>query len=119
MPTRGYRKGVCDRKVPAPRSIRTHVSQQIFARHAAEADTRNLSFSRLLLEILKAHQNGTRLEAPQAKAFKASDVRELCRIGNNVNQIAYQANLMNLHLVATRAEACLASLDDLLRRLRA
>lgn len=91
----------------------------MFARHAAEADVRVMTYSRLLYEILKSHQAGTRLAIPQAKAFNAADLRALTRIGNNVNQIAHQANLMNLHLVHARAEACLASLEALLRRLRA
>ena len=117
MPTRGYRKGVSDRKMPVPCSLRTHISERMFAKHAAEADTRHLTYSRLLFEILKAHQAGTRLEAPQPRAANSQALRDLCRIGNNLNQIAHQANLMHLPLIERETRDALAQLVATVQRL--
>lgn len=88
----------------------------MFARHAEEATARNLTFSRLLFEIVKAHQAGTRLEAPQARMVDAELKRDICRIGNNVNQIAKQSNEMKLHLIKRKAEMALDELTAAARR---
>lgn len=117
MPTRGYRKGMSDRKVPVPRFVRSRISEAMFARLEAEAEARSLTYSRLLYEILRAHQAGMRLEAPQGRTAQAGTLRELCRIGNNLNQIARQAHVMRLHLIQQEAEDVLAELVAVVRRM--
>ena len=73
--------------------------------------------ARLLRALVEAHVKNGKPQLRQPRSFAAADLRELSRIGNNVNQIAHQANLMLVHVVANRAEQCLAELDKLLRRL--
>ncbi|MCB1512757.1 MAG: plasmid mobilization relaxosome protein MobC [Hyphomicrobiaceae bacterium] len=118
MPTRGYRKGVSDEKQPLVRDLRARVTARTYDAFSALSLARGVTQARLLRAIVKAHVIGARAEIPQPRSFSADDMRELRRIGNNVNQIAHQANLMRLHLVEERALACLDALEGLARRLK-
>lgn len=117
MPRRGYRKGIADTKVPLGRRIHTRLPDTLHADLVADATTRNTDAAKILRQLVRAHYTGHRLELPQPRGANAAALRELARIGNNVNQIAHQANLMNLHLLHADARACLATLNDLARRL--
>jgi hypothetical protein len=117
MPTRGYRKGQSDGKTPRPHLLRCRTSDPTRQALTAEANARALTFSRLIAEILDAHAGSRRLELPHARGITSAAIRELARLGNNLNQIAHQANLMNLHLVATEARAAIAAITDAVRRL--
>ncbi|MEQ1715213.1 MAG: plasmid mobilization relaxosome protein MobC, partial [Hyphomicrobium sp.] len=64
------------------------------ALHAAlidEAAARTLTLSKLANAILAAHVDGQRAALPQRNT-NAAAIRELARIGNNLNQLAKQAN---------------------------
>lgn len=117
MPTRGYRKGQTDRKVPVPRSVRTHISEWEFEQLKADADSRAITLSKLVRALIEAHVDEHRLELPHARGPSCAAIRELARIGNNLNQIAHQANLMNLNLIATEARKAIATITDVVRRL--
>ena len=119
MPSRGYRKGTSDTKEPVPKSVRTHVSAREFARLHAEADSRSVTLSKLLRSLVAAHLTGARLQAPQPRGLSAAALRELARLGNNLNQIAHNANLGRLHLLDADARRCIADIHALARRLAA
>ena len=117
MPSRGYRKGIADDKVPAPRRLHTRLPEMIHVALMADAAGRSLPASRIIRALVVAHYRGHRPELPQARGPGQAALRELCRIGNNLNQIAHQANLMRLHLIERRALDVLDAVNAAARRL--
>lgn len=117
MPSRGYRKGVSDSKVPKPELLRTRVSRATRQSLEADAANRSMTLSRLIGAILDAHVRKSRLELPQQRGPSSGALRELTRIGNNLNQIARQANLMNLPHIEDAAIGTLAAVMAAVRRL--
>lgn len=117
MPRRGYRKGISDAKKPRPALLRCRASAKTDAALRAEAAGRSMTLSSLVAEIIDAHANNRRAELPHAHGVSAALLRELTRIGNNLNQIAHQANMMRLHLIQAEAKACLAVLQVALGKL--
>jgi hypothetical protein len=83
----------------------------------ASADSRAMTLSALIAEILDAFAGDRRIELPHAKGPSTAALRELARVGNNVNQIAHQAQLMRLHLLEAEARRCLASVNAAIDRL--
>lgn len=119
MPARGYRKGVSDRKVPVPCSVRTHITRAELDRLIEAADGRSMTLSRIVRSLVTAFVAGERARLPRAEGPSTAALRELCRIGNNLNQIALQANRMRLHRLEREARDCLAAVNDAVRRLAA
>ena len=117
MPTRGYRKGVSDTKVPVPCSVRTHITRAELDGLARAADERSMTLSKVLRSLVIAFVAGTRVQLPHAKGPSMAALRELCRIGNNLNQIALQANRMRLHSLEREARDCVAAVNTAVRRL--
>lgn len=115
MPTRGYRKGISDRKEPASRSLRTHITARMFAGVDREAEARNLTYSRLLYEILKAHQAGRRLEVPQARAVPNALLRQLSGALNNLNQLTRQVNTGIVPVTAGELRQVTATIERIAR----
>lgn len=66
--------------------------------------------------VLTAHTRRARAELHHVEANKPL-LRELARIGNNINQIAHEAHLMRLHLLEHDARQALTALQAALRRL--
>ena len=91
MPTRGYRKGVSDDKTPAKKSVRTHISEHEFRNLKEHASYRSQTMSGFLRSMVKAQVQNKGLETPHAKRDRAL-LREMARIGNNLNQLSRQAN---------------------------
>jgi hypothetical protein len=118
MPTRGYRKGVSDDKEPVPRSVRTHITEQEFDQLTAAADSRSITLSKLLRSLITAFTRGERLALPQGRGPTSAALRDLCRIGNNLNQLAHQAHMMRLHLLEVETRATLAAVLKAVDRLR-
>ena len=109
MPTRGYRKGISDAKEPLPHHIYTRVSDANYQALNAEAESRAITVSELVRAVLAAHLSGQRAELPQPRGLTNLAIAELCRIGNNLNQLAKQANV---GLVAVSEATLLAVLDQ-------
>lgn len=116
MPSKGYRKGVSDREAPLPRQVYFRIAVDAYEELIAETAERSLTVSRLLRHVVEAHLAGQRAELPQRQT-NAATLRELCRIGNNLNQVAHQANVMNLHLIEAEARRTLAAVMDAVKRL--
>ncbi len=119
MPSRGYRKGVSDRKRARPEVIKARTASNTKAALRAEADSRNITFSEMVDLVLDAHATNQRLTVPQARGVNAVALRELARVGNNLNQIARQAHLMRLALLEQETLAALAAVNDTARRIAA
>ena len=115
MPTRGYRKGQSDRKEPASCFLRTRITTRMFEDLDQEAETRSLTYSRLLYEVLKAHQTGQRLTVPQRRAVPNALLRQLSGALNNLNQLTRQANAGIVPVTATELRQVMATIERLAR----
>lgn len=117
MPTRGYRKGVTDDKEPLPHFVRTRLSNNEFAKLNTEASSRSLTVSHLTRAVLRAHLKATRAELPQARGLSTGLLREFARIGNNLNQLARQANVGMVAVPTDELRACIDRINSLARTL--
>lgn len=109
MPSRGYRKGISDAKTAAPHRIHTRLSESIHSALRHDAKARSTNASDIIRALVTAHYTKARLEIPQPRGLNNTAVHELARIGNNLNQIARQANTMHLHLLEHETKACLSA----------
>jgi len=75
--------------------------------------------SALIAAVLSAHARKARPDLPHPKGLSAEAIRELCRIGNNLNQIAHAANSMRLHMTEKSALDSIALVNEAVRRLGA
>lgn len=91
MPTKGYRKGASDSREPLNKHLQTYVNDATYRDFATQADERSITDSQLLRRIIQAHLEGQRAALPH-RNVNAAAIRELARIGNNLNQLAKQAN---------------------------
>ena len=112
MPRRGYRKGISDGKTPLGRRIHTRLPDTIHRTLMADAASRSLPASKILRNLAAAHYAGERLEMPHARGPSSAAIRELARLGNNINQIAREANRMRLNLLQTEARVCLRAVRE-------
>ncbi|KUO58149.1 MAG: hypothetical protein APF80_11990 [Alphaproteobacteria bacterium BRH_c36] len=92
MPRRGYRKGISDRNVPVPCFARCRLTTQEHEALLNEATDRAMTLSKLLRQVLVAHLTRQRAELPTRRGPSHQALRDLTRIGNNLNQLARQAN---------------------------
>jgi len=117
MPSRGYRKGVSDTKVPLGRRIHTRLPDAIHAALMGEAASRSTNAAKVLRELATARYTGQRLALPHHRAATRDAVYQFERIGQNLNQIARQGNLMRLHLVEADARRAIVRIHALLDEL--
>ena len=117
MPRRGYRKGISDRNVPVPCFARCRLTSQEHNALRAEASDRSLTLSKLLRQILIAHLTRQRAELPTRGGPTSDALRELTRIGNNLNQLARQANTGLVTVSASDLNRILAEVLTAVRRL--
>jgi hypothetical protein len=96
MPSRGYRKGVSDSKVALPREI---------------------TVARYLRALVEAHLRGGRTQVPQARANQHALIRQLARVGNNLNQLVRQAHAGIVPVRPEELQVCLANLNALVRKI--
>lgn len=114
MPTRGYRKGQSDTLEPLPRFLRTRLTEGEHRMLKAEAHSRSMTLSKLTRAIVIAHLTEQRAHLAQPHQ-DAALLWELARIGNNLNQLARQANAGLVAVNADELRACLDRLNDLAR----
>lgn len=116
MPRRGYRKGISDAKKARPAYARSRITTDQLARLNDEADARCVTISILIAHLIDAHQRKAPAELPH-RAINTELIRELCREGNNLNQIAHQAQLSRLPLLEAEARAVITAINALVARL--
>ena len=92
MPAKGYRKGVSDDRTPVDRQIYTRLPADVYAALKGEAQDRAMTASALTRAVLVAYRKRQQTSLPQARGARNEALRELARIGNNLNQLARQAN---------------------------
>lgn len=116
MPRRGYRKGISDAKTARPCYARSRITTHQLALLNNEADARGVTISTLIARLIDAHQKDAPAELPHRRVHNDL-IRELCRQGNNLNQVAHHANLSRLPQLETEARALIARINDLVTRL--
>lgn len=117
MPSRGYRKGISDAKRPRPHVIKSRTATSTYQALHAEAQQRAMTFSELIDAILDAHTRHQRPELPHPRGLTTEALRELARQGNNVNQIAHQANAFRLPHIQDKALQALDAINRAATRL--
>lgn len=115
MPRRGYRKGLHDSNKPLLRFVRTRLSDEAFAALSAEASSRGLTISTLTRRVVSAHLAAQRAELPRRRGEDGELLRQLCRIGNNLNQLARQANAGMVPVTAAEIRSCVDTINALAR----
>jgi hypothetical protein len=116
MPTHGYRKGVSKCKLNKPRQIYTRVTDSDHIALTIEAASRSITTSDLTRKILTAHLNHQKANLPH---FRPSPqlMATLSRIGNNLNQIARQANTGMVPVTAATINRALATVFEAMDRI--
>jgi len=112
MPTRGYRKGQSDSNEPLPCFLRTRLSEREHQAMLNEAQLRSMTMSKLARAVLSAHIAAQRVQLPHPDRTSAL-LRELIRVGNNLNQLARQANLGMVAVSGDEIRTCLDRLNAL------
>lgn len=70
MPSRGYRKGMSDRKIPLTARINTRVPLDVATYLTHQAHLRSITRAKLTREMLTAEARQLRLELPQPRVNK-------------------------------------------------
>jgi hypothetical protein len=117
MPTRGYRKGISDTKTAAPKRVHTRLPARTHAALIADSISRHCTASAILRALVVAYYTSSRVDLPQARGPSSAAIRELTRIGNNLNQLTREAHTMRLHLLEQDVRRCLALVAEVVRRL--
>lgn len=117
MPRRGYRKGITDGRQPLPRQVYARFSDAEYAALKDEAALRGMTVSRLMRVIAGTHLTGRRSALPHPQDDNHALVRELARIGNNLNQLAKQANTGLVTVSEPELLSHLAALNAAVRRI--
>ena len=117
MPRRGYRKGIDDAKEALIHPTYTRLSAADKAALMADARSRAIDAAKLIRQLVKAHLKGTRAALPHKRGPSTAAIRELARIGNNLNQLTRTANTHIVPLDVEALRAVLAEVNAAARRL--
>jgi hypothetical protein len=117
MPSRGYRKRVSDAKVALPCTVRTRLPTAIHEKLTTEADEREVTVARYLRAVVEAHLSQQRTKLPQARAHHHALLRQLARVGNNLNQLTRQAHAGIVPVKPEEVQTCLANLNEIARKI--
>lgn len=117
MPTRGYRKGISDSKVPSPAYVRSRLSTSDSNELIRQANDRSITVSALVRRVLAAHLRQQRAQLPHPAGPKQELLRQLVRIGNNLNQLTRALNAGVAPVSSVEVRACLTAINELARRL--
>lgn len=116
MPSRGYRKGLSDHLHPLAQFVRTRLTHDEHAQLAHEATVRNVTMAKLARLVLEAHLRQQPARLPQPRAEQSAILREIIRLGNNLNQLTRQANTGLVPISKQELQATLDALNALARR---
>lgn len=112
MPHQGHRK-----PLPLVRQVYFRVSERQYDQLREEAALRSCTVSGLLQGIVAGHCYHQAPTLPPPHAHQAALTRELARIGNNLNQLARQANTGAFPIDPAELRACLDANLAVLRQL--
>lgn len=75
------------------------------------AAARGIKLSRLTRTILKAHIKGLHVSLPHPRGLTEELIHQLARIGNNLNQLAHQANAGYVAVSAEEIRTCISVIN--------
>lgn len=113
MPTRRTRKHR-RKRILLSKFVRTRVTTAEHHQLLIQSGTRNITTSDLVRALIVAHLNGQRAELPHESRNDAL-LRELARVGNNLNQLARQANTGRVPVDADTLLDCISTINNLAR----
>ena len=116
MPRRGYRKGVSDAAQPLLYAVRTNLTRELLEGLQQDAADRGMTHAALVRELIVAHVMRSRLHLPRPNGPSKALIRDLARIGNNLNQLSRQANAGYVSVSAEVLNQVLVELTDTLKR---
>jgi hypothetical protein len=116
MPAKGYRKGVHDSRVPAPKTARTRLSDGLHALLITDAARRRLTLSKLISAVLEHHYRNRPMPRVKAAAASGAVIHELNRIGVNLNQLTHLANASR-QISKERLDEVLTRIETTIERL--
>lgn len=112
MPAKGHRKSQ-----PLNRQVYVRFPDSEYAQLKADAAARAMTISKLTRALAIAYYKRQRPELKQARGHAAGLMRELNRIGNNLNQLARAANTPKVNVPADEIRAHLDRLVQVIDRL--
>ena len=118
MPTQGYRTAVDDDRVRLPRQVYTRVSQHDYDCIEAEAASRCITTSRFIRALLRGHIANQPPRLPRSSGPESELIREIGRIGNNLNQLARMAHVGNMAAITNDLDACIRNINAAVARIR-
>lgn len=110
MPPRGYRKGFSDDRQPVDRQLYTRLPAAVYADLKSEACARSMTTSGLSRAVLVAYRARRPVSVPRAHGPRDEALRQLARIGNNLNQLTRQANAGLVPVTEAELRLALSSL---------
>lgn len=95
--------------------VRSRVTEAEHRQLLDQSRNRNVTVSDFVRTVIVAHLNGQRAELPRQSRNDAL-LRELARIGNNLNQLARQANTGREPVATDELLSCIAAVNGIARR---
>lgn len=111
MARRSVRRADKEERVVKPRFLKARLSEHDHAAMQKMASERGIKVSRLTRTILKAHLSNAPVSLPRPRGLTDELVHQLARIGNNLNQLAHQANAGYVAVPAEEIRSCIAAIN--------
>lgn len=112
MPAKGHRKEQLLNK-----QVYVRYPTPEFEQLKQDARDRSMKVSKLVRALTTAHYKRQRPELKKARGHADGLIRELNRIGNNINQLARIANMLRVAVPEAELRRHLASLQDVIARI--
>lgn len=111
MARRSVRRADKEERVVKPRFLKARLSEDDHTAIQKMASARGIKVSRLARTILKAHLKGVPVSLPHPRGITDELVHQFARIGNNLNQLAHQANTGYVAVSAEEIRTCIAVIN--------
>lgn len=102
---------MAEEKIAKPRFLKARLSEDDHQAMRRLARARGIKLSRLTRAILKAHLKGIPVSLPHPRGLTDELVHQLARIGNNLNQLAHQANAGYVAVSPEEIRSCLVLIN--------
>lgn len=111
MARRSVRRADKDERILKPRFLKARLSEDDHQAMMRLARARGIKISRLTRTILKAHLKNVPVSLPHPRGLTDELVHQFARIGNNLNQLAHQANAGYVAVSAEEIRSCIAIIN--------
>lgn len=111
MVRRSVRRADKEDRVLKPRYLKARLSEDDHSAMLKLASARGIKVSRLTRTILKAHLKNVPVSLPHPRGLTDELVHQFARIGNNLNQLAHQANAGYVAVPAEEIRRCISFIN--------